>query len=181
MNAIQVKAGVPSQLRFQVDVEGTDTPVREVRLSVMTESLKVGYRGVLKENVAVFTIRDLESHVKLGQAHDFDLEVYVGSNYFAPYSGKIEVVQPVSVSVSEVGSSPMKVEATLNRVDSKVIVENVSDKKDHVEDTTGEVREKVGGLIDRIFSSPSKARRQKDKGAVGVTEIVQEVRKNLFG
>lgn len=139
MNVIQIKSGVVSQLRFQVDVEGTDTPVKEVRLSVITESVRISYRGALNESVAVFGTRGLENFVKPGHPYDFDLEVFIGNQHFVPLQGKIQVIEEVSVNALPVGAT------SLGEV--KVEVKSISGDNQAL---------KSGGITETIFGGSKK-------------------------
>jgi hypothetical protein len=88
VNAIELKANAVSELRFQIDVEGTTVPITDLRLSIVSESMIVSFKGVLKENVAVFKVRDAESFLPARKELPLQLEVFIGSQHFVPFVGK---------------------------------------------------------------------------------------------
>jgi len=107
MNATRIQAGSAVEMKFQVDVDGASVPVTEVRLSMKSGRAKVSYVAEYKKNVATFSISELEKYVSPGNIYEYELEVYVGSQYFVPFKGQIELVHPVSVKIESVTVEPV--------------------------------------------------------------------------
>lgn len=113
MDTIQIKSGMFSDLKFQVEVDGTSSPISEARLSIVLEDIKISYKGSIKEDVASFKIKDFERFAKAGKDYEFILEVFLGNQYFAPFTGKIELIEPVSVEANMVVTEQVTVKASL--------------------------------------------------------------------
>jgi hypothetical protein len=107
MSEILIKSGTPTELKFNVAVEGADAPVSEVRFTVpLKHELKLSYQGnVLGESVD-FNVEGLEKHLSKG-IHDFFLEVFVGNHYFVPYSGKLKLEEQLMVK-ADLKSEPIQ-------------------------------------------------------------------------
>jgi hypothetical protein len=96
---IQIKSGAITNLHFRVVVEGTSSPIAEVRFSVdIGKGMKLSYIGILEGQVASFQIEDFGQFGKSGPKYLFSLEIYIGNQWFVPLSGDLEVVKPISVS-----------------------------------------------------------------------------------
>jgi len=109
MNPTTIQAGSAVELRFQVDVDGAAIPITEVRLSIKSGGTKFSYVASYKNSVATFAIVGLDRFVSPGGTYDYDIEVYIGSQYFVPFNGQIELVSPVSVKVQTVAVVEPKV------------------------------------------------------------------------
>ena len=101
MSDIKVLVGESHEIKFKVDVEGTTTPVDEIRFTIWAGNLKVSFLGVYGLGVAMFKIQELERFMAPG-VYDYFLEVYIINQCFIPFKGKIELAKPVGVSASPV-------------------------------------------------------------------------------
>ncbi len=157
IKSLEVYAGKAADLKFQIDVEGTPSPTREVRLSVITDSMKISYLGKLKSNVAMFSIIGIENFIRPGQTYDFELEVYIGNQYFAPFTGKIEVVQPFSINVKVV-EQEAKVTAAIEeevKAETEIVAEHNTTDGD-ADDLKGEI---VRRVTERLVSGVRKPKK----------------------
>jgi hypothetical protein len=98
---ITIKLGMISNLDFRVTVDGTTSPVTETRLSIAIDNkTKISYTGTLLQQVASFEIEGFDRFGKVGQKYPFFLEVFIGNQWFVPFTGELEFVNPVAVSAS---------------------------------------------------------------------------------
>jgi hypothetical protein len=105
MSEVLIKSGTPTELKFQLQVEGADSPVKEVRFTVpLKHELKLSYQGNVMGDSVEFNVEGLEKHLVKG-IHDFFLEVFVGDHCFVPYQGKIKLEEPLLIKAELKGQS----------------------------------------------------------------------------
>ena len=95
METIKVKKNEHPELIFHVDVSGTSDPITEVRLTVYDEK-KVSYIGKYRDGKAHFRVDEIERYFKTG-TFKYELEVFIGSQYFVPLAGDLEVSEGVKI------------------------------------------------------------------------------------
>ena len=121
------------ELIFRVDVSGTTTPMQEIRLSFSSNGRKISYVGDYRDSVATFKLKDIDKFLEAG-VHDYELEAYVGNQYFIPFAGKVELVKPVSVSAQPVLKGGIEDTGVSLKVDlvSKTVTSVEKDEKKEI-------------------------------------------------
>lgn len=119
METTKVRINSHCDMIFNIDVSGTNELITEVRLTVHDDK-KISYIGTYRDGKAIFKLKDLERYFKSG-AFKYELEIYIGNQYFVPLSGQIEFTEPIKViaeqekvMVSEY-EKPIQIEATLEQ------------------------------------------------------------------
>jgi hypothetical protein len=144
------------ELIFHVEISGTTTPMQEIRLSFYNDGKKLSYIGDYRDSVATFKLKDIDKFLDAGM-HDYELEAYVGNQYFIPFAGKIELVKPVSVSALPVLKGKEDTGEVSLKVDmiSKTVTSIEKDEK----------KEIVKSKVERIESKPIEPKKIKKSKA----------------
>ena len=95
METIRVKKTDHPELIFNIDISGTNDPVTEVRLTVHDDR-KVSYLGRYRDGKASFHVDEIERYFKTG-IFKYELEVFIGNQYFTPLTGQLEVTDGVKI------------------------------------------------------------------------------------
>jgi len=96
---VKTRLDYSPELVFTVDVTGTTEPITEVRLTIH-DNRKVSYTGQYKEGRAFFKLDELKKYFKVG-AFKYDLEIFIGKQFFVPLSGQIEFTEPIRVTADK--------------------------------------------------------------------------------
>jgi len=100
MDLVKTRLDYSPELIFVVDVSGTTELITEVRLSIISDLKKIGYVGRYVDGKAIFKLNDLQKYFDIGVLK-YDLEVFIGNQYFVPISGQIEFTEPVRVTAEK--------------------------------------------------------------------------------
>jgi len=120
MDLIKTRLDYSPELIFIVDISGTTESVTEVRLSIFDQT-KISYIGRYADGKAFFKLNDPQKYFKLG-IFKYDLEVFIGNQYFVPLSGQIEFTEPVKVTAErgDIATSPVTFQAGLIMAKSEI-------------------------------------------------------------
>jgi len=106
METIKVRMNEHPELIFHIDISGTSDPITEVRLTVHDDR-KISYLGKYRDGKAYFHVDEIERYFKAG-IFKYELEVFIGNQYFIPLSGQLEVSDGVKV----IAQHPERVDET---------------------------------------------------------------------
>jgi hypothetical protein len=101
MSDIKILLGESHEVKFKVDIEGTVTPVTEIRFTISVGAFKVSFLGIYGFGTVKFKLQELERFMSPG-IYEYFLEVYIVNQCFYPFKGKIELAVPIGVSASPV-------------------------------------------------------------------------------
>ena len=125
METIKVKINEHPELIFHIDISGTSDTITEVRLTVHDDR-KVSYLGKYRDGKAHFHVDEIERYFKTG-IFKYELEVFIGNQYFIPLAGQIEISDGVKVTAEkEQLKIEPKIEAQL--IDEKVTAKHEENK-----------------------------------------------------
>lgn len=115
MSRIELEQNITSELKFQIDISGTTLSVSDVRLSIINESIILSYRGILKDNIATFNVRNAELILPVDKELLVQLEVFLGDrHFFVPFSGIIIITKPIDIKAEMIENEPKIVVAMEN-------------------------------------------------------------------
>lgn len=127
MEPIKVKIG--DMLRFQVDIQGASAPVNEVRFTIKNNDKKISYLGEYKGGVAKFNIMDLAKFVNPNQNYFCELEIFIGGQHFAPFSGLFEFVEMVEVKANMIQEESHGSDIAVKIIEDKLPVNKQEKRK----------------------------------------------------
>jgi hypothetical protein len=125
MSDIKILVGETHEVKFKVDIEGTITPVNEIRFTISVGPFKISFLGEYNFGVVKFKLQELERFMSPG-TYEYFLEVYIVNQCFLPFKGTIELVKPVGVKASQVEDlivEGVKIKSSL--IEKSVSVEKV--------------------------------------------------------
>jgi len=146
MDLIKTRLDYSPELIFIVDISGTTESVTEVRLSIFDQT-KISYVGRYADGKAFFKLNDPQKYFKLG-VFKYDLEVFIGNQYFVPLSGQIEFTEPIKVTAErgDITTPPVTFQAGLLLAKSEI--KPIEEKKEVVKSVKPQKRkEKIGYFI----------------------------------
>lgn len=112
--AIKVRLG--EALKFQVDIQGTSTPVSEARFTIKIGDKKMSYVGEIKNGVVIFELLDLPKIINVGQQYACELELFIGNQYFVPFMAVFEFIEPMEIKASLMNGNFVKKNETEQEV-----------------------------------------------------------------
>jgi hypothetical protein len=116
----------PVEIRFQLEIEGALATINSIRFVILKDKLRLSFVGDYRDKNATFRFSDLEKFLDSG-VYQCELEVYVGSQYFVPFVGHVELVQPVLIKAMPVISdSSTKITAI---VEPNIVAKSVKIEK----------------------------------------------------
>lgn len=138
---IELELNESNELKFSLSVSGVIEPVNEVRFTLNKGKKKLSYPCVLENEIVTVVLDDLKLFGP-GE-HKYDLEVFIGNQYYNPLSDVLKIKQGPKVEskvisskkethLTEVLSKPIevkKVEVKAKKEDTKEIKEDTKPKK----------------------------------------------------
>lgn len=157
MSDIKILVGESHEVKFKVDIEGTITPVNEIRFTISVGAFKISFLGEYNFGTVKFKLQELERFMPLG-IYEYFLEVYIVNQCFLPFKGTIELAKPVGVIASQVEDSivgSVKIKSSLieksvsvEKVPEVTLAKSVEEKKEIVKSAKSKKRnEKIGYFI----------------------------------
>jgi hypothetical protein len=86
-----------NEIKFELTVEGSNSKLNDIRLSIDFPKYSLGFKGLLENNVASFNIPNLSNFVQEG-THNYKMEVVIDEHYFIPIDGQVTFKKPVKVA-----------------------------------------------------------------------------------
>jgi hypothetical protein len=111
-----------NNLEFIFSIEGTNSPLKEICLTIMQPNYRLSFPGYLKDNKAIFTIPILNDLLKEG-VYNYRIEVLVSDRHFIPLEDQLGIKK--STKVESVFSRIDKIETSSgtlkNEIDKHVL------------------------------------------------------------
>ena len=114
---IELTLNKTNSLQFSLLVEGNEEPLREARLTFLTNP-RISFVGSLEKENLNFSLTNISKYLTEGE-YDVKLEVFIGESCFTTYEGKANLIKPI-----EVKSSLVEAKST-----QKVVVETKTEEK----------------------------------------------------
>lgn len=115
------------EFSFQLDIEGALATINSVRFVIIKNDLRLGFVADYKDKNAIFRFTNLGRFLDAG-IYPCELEVYIGSQYFVPFQGQVELTKPITISATPmIAKSVPKITVSLER-DKIVKSEEVAEK-----------------------------------------------------
>lgn len=114
---IEILLDEVNNLEYILSIEGTNSPLKEVYLTIMQPNYKVSFPGYLKDGKVSFTIPILGNLLKEG-VYDYRIEVLVADRHFIPLEDQMGMKK--SVKVETIFSKTFNNESLKNDIDKHV-------------------------------------------------------------
>lgn len=102
---LSLRSGSGAELEFEVQVSGTNEPIKDLRLSFFDDKSALSFFGGYIEGIGKFQIpcdKTIEKYAA------YKLELLIGDSYFSPLGGAVEFITPVTVGAKIKGAHEIK-------------------------------------------------------------------------
>jgi len=114
---IELMLNEKHELKYGLQVEGTNAGLTEVRLTMEMTSYKLSFPGVYERGICRFTIPSLSGLISEG-SYNFKIEAVIEDHYFVPVEDVIQFKKPITIGGALVETKTEKVDIKVHTTEA---------------------------------------------------------------